>query len=201
MEEAYAKTTGDGQYHAPARNLYYVVREMIQQYTDKELTYEWFTQPGFLPTYRRTVNPLPLIYYDPRGELHEPHTGTTVPLGTTLEASFRCCVQVGEVGALLSHMLSRGTPQGRRLSKHRLRLRLDGRGLLHGGCEVHRAPSEQQHTCRPLLVLADRSLSPSAPPYLLAMATEIRNVTTRTTPRMAPKLRATPRPVVSGVGH
>lgn len=82
MEEAYAKTTGNGQYHAPARNLYYVVREMIQQYTDEELTYEWFTSPGFLPTYRRTINPLPLIYYDPRGELHEPHTGTTVPLGT-----------------------------------------------------------------------------------------------------------------------
>lgn len=38
MEEAYAKTTGNGQYHAPARNLYYVVREMIQQYTDEELT-------------------------------------------------------------------------------------------------------------------------------------------------------------------
>jgi len=82
MEEAYTKTTGNGQYHAPARNLYYVVREMIQQYTDKELTYEWFTNPEYLPAYRREVNPLPLIYYDPRGELHEPHTGITVPLGT-----------------------------------------------------------------------------------------------------------------------
>jgi hypothetical protein len=101
--------------------------------------------------------------------------------------SFRCRVQVGEVGALLSHTRTQGTPQGRRLSRRRLRLRLDGQEPPYGGCEVHQAPDEQQHTCRPLLVLVDSCSPPSALPYLLAMATE--KTTTRTTPRMAPKLR------------
>jgi hypothetical protein len=88
MQQAYAKTTGDGQYHAPARNLYYVVREMIQQYTDDELTNEWFSY-NILPEYQRTVKPLPLIYYDPRGELHEPHTRRSVPLGTREVEGYR----------------------------------------------------------------------------------------------------------------
>ena len=41
-----------------ARTLYYKVRPLIQQYTDKELDYGYFSQT-LLPEYERTVAPLP----------------------------------------------------------------------------------------------------------------------------------------------
>jgi hypothetical protein len=80
MEQAYSETTGE-QYHAPTRNLFYEMRRMLQQHTDQELDSGYFSY-SLVPEYQRTVKPLPLIYYDPRGELHEPHTGETIPLGT-----------------------------------------------------------------------------------------------------------------------
>jgi hypothetical protein len=67
-------------------------------------------------------------------------------------------------------------------------------------------PSEQQHTCRPLLVLADTCFSPSALPTCSRSCDGGRdqNVTTRTTPRIVPKLRSLngtgPRPM-SYVGN
>ena len=55
-----------------ARTLYYKVRPLIQQYTDKELDYDYFSQT-LLPEYERTVAPLPGLYYEARGALHHPH--------------------------------------------------------------------------------------------------------------------------------
>lgn len=63
------------------RTLFYKVRPRIQQYTDKELGYAYFTQ-NLVPEYERTVAPLPGLYYEARGALHHPHDGEVVPLGT-----------------------------------------------------------------------------------------------------------------------
>ena len=64
-----------------ARTLYYKVRPRVQDYTDKELTHEYFSQ-SLLPEYERTVAPLPGLYYEARGALHHPHDGVIIPLGT-----------------------------------------------------------------------------------------------------------------------
>lgn len=64
-----------------ARTLYYQVRKLIQQFTDKELGGKYFSQE-LLPEYERTVAPLPGVYYKARGELHHPHDGQAIKLGT-----------------------------------------------------------------------------------------------------------------------
>jgi DNA topoisomerase VI subunit B len=64
-----------------AHTLFYHVRPLIQPYTDRELSSDYFEQT-LLPAYRREVGPLPEVYYEPRGVLYEPHTGKAIPLGT-----------------------------------------------------------------------------------------------------------------------
>jgi hypothetical protein len=64
-----------------ARTLFYKVRPLVQQYTDAELDYRYFSQT-LLPEYERTVAPLQGLYYEARGELHHPHDGVVIPLGT-----------------------------------------------------------------------------------------------------------------------
>ena len=64
-----------------ARTLFYKVRPLVQEYTDKELNYHYFSQT-LLPEYQREYGPLEGLYYEARGELHHPHDGTVTPLGT-----------------------------------------------------------------------------------------------------------------------
>lgn len=67
-----------------ARTLFYKVRPLMQQYTDRQFGkqgYQYFTQT-LLPEYERTVGPIPGLYYEPRGELHHPHDGNVIRLGT-----------------------------------------------------------------------------------------------------------------------
>jgi hypothetical protein len=64
-----------------AHTLYYHVRPLIQEFTSRELASDYFEQ-NLLPAYRREVGPLPEVYYEPRGTLHEPHGEKSIPLGT-----------------------------------------------------------------------------------------------------------------------
>lgn len=81
LPEAIATATGDGQYPVSARNLYYQVRPLLQNYTAKELDYNYFSQ-NLLVQYREQHGAIQGLYYDPRGVLYEPHTGKAIPLGT-----------------------------------------------------------------------------------------------------------------------
>ncbi|HEX5273262.1 MAG TPA: ATP-binding protein, partial [Gemmataceae bacterium] len=71
-----------------AHTLFYHVRPLIQAYTSRELSSDYFEQT-LLPDYRREVGPLPEVYYEPRGTLYEPHTGEAVPLGTREVESYQ----------------------------------------------------------------------------------------------------------------
>jgi hypothetical protein len=64
-----------------ARTLFYKTRPRIQDLTDAELRYGYFSQE-LLPEYERTVAPLPGLYYEARGELHHPHDDIVIRLGT-----------------------------------------------------------------------------------------------------------------------
>jgi hypothetical protein len=63
------------------RQLYYQVRPLIQQYTNKELAYVYFTPP-LVTEYEDQNGPLKGLIYEARGHLIEPHNETEVPLGT-----------------------------------------------------------------------------------------------------------------------
>jgi hypothetical protein len=79
MDDAVAAATGNGALPTSARTLYYQVRPRVQEHTDAELNYGYFSQT-LLTDYQMEYDPIDGLYYEPRGELHEPHTGTSVPL-------------------------------------------------------------------------------------------------------------------------
>jgi hypothetical protein len=81
LPEALELATGGGQYPVSARTLYYQVRPLIQEYTTKELDYNYFSQQ-LLTEYQEIHGAIEALYYDPRGYLYEPHTGRAVALGT-----------------------------------------------------------------------------------------------------------------------
>ncbi|MBC7106373.1 MAG: ATP-binding protein, partial [Firmicutes bacterium] len=81
LPEALERATGGGQYPVSARTLYYQVRPLIQEYTTKELDYNYFSQQ-LLTEYQEIYGPIEALFYDPRGYLYEPHTGRAVALGT-----------------------------------------------------------------------------------------------------------------------
>ena len=87
MEQAWAQATDHGSGPASARAIYYQARPLVQAYTDETLEDTYFTQT-LLPAYQREVRELPNVYYEPRGTLHEPHTGRAVPLGTREVAGY-----------------------------------------------------------------------------------------------------------------
>jgi hypothetical protein len=81
LPEALAHATGQRRYPVSSRTLYYQVRRFMQRLTDQELDYDYFSQ-NLLTQYRAVHGPIAGLYYDPRGVLYEPHTGTALPLGT-----------------------------------------------------------------------------------------------------------------------
>ena len=81
MERAWQQATSGGTRPASARTIFYQARPLIQHLTDRDLKDSYFTGT-LLPRYQREVRELPGVYYEPRGNLYEPHTGKPVPLGT-----------------------------------------------------------------------------------------------------------------------
>jgi len=81
LPAAIQKATGEGKYPVSARSLYYQVRPLIQEYTNKELEYSYFSQT-LLTEYQKNYGTIAALYYDPRGYLLEPHTGQSLPIGT-----------------------------------------------------------------------------------------------------------------------
>jgi hypothetical protein len=88
LDRAVAKATGNGAYMVSARTLYYQVRPLIQERTDKPLEYGYFSQT-LLTEYRDAYGPVDGLYYDPRGALREPHSGAVVNLGTREVAGYQ----------------------------------------------------------------------------------------------------------------
>jgi hypothetical protein len=90
LEEAWRHTTGGGRLPVGVRRLFYAVRSRLHRVTDKRFNpdsgYKYFSQT-LLPEYQAQREAegkgrLEGIYYDPRGKLHEAHSGRSVDLGT-----------------------------------------------------------------------------------------------------------------------
>lgn len=81
METAYLKASGNGRYPANARQIMYAARGYIQDRTGQRLADNYFTQT-LLPDYIAEHDVAWDVVFDARGHFTEPHTETTVPLGT-----------------------------------------------------------------------------------------------------------------------
>src|SRR5215208_1043692 len=74
-----------------ARDLYYASRTLVYAHDEwesgKELNYGYFSQM-LLTEYQEQNGPIEGLWRDPRGNLHEPHTGKSVALGTREVAAY-----------------------------------------------------------------------------------------------------------------
>jgi hypothetical protein len=99
MRQAYLQASGNGALPAKARQIYYAIREPVQQLTGRRLEAGYFSQT-VLPAYLRdhleaaTWN----VAYDDRGHFREPHSTELVGLGTlNVRAYIRKCLASGGV--------------------------------------------------------------------------------------------------------
>jgi hypothetical protein len=87
MKDAVQEATG-GIYEVSAHTLYYVVRRLIQKFTTKALSSDYF-EGNLLPAYQREHGAIAGLYYEARGTLYEPHTRKAIPLGTREVESYQ----------------------------------------------------------------------------------------------------------------
>jgi DNA topoisomerase VI subunit A len=81
MEQCYMKASDNDRLPATARQIFYVARPLIEEQTDKPLSYQYFSQtllPNFINEHKRDWD----VVYDDRGHFLEPHTKRVIGLGT-----------------------------------------------------------------------------------------------------------------------
>ena len=81
MEECYMKVSDNNRLPATARQIFYVARPLIEERTDKPLSYSYFSQT-LLPNYVNEHGADWDVVYDDRGHFTEPHTKRVIGLGT-----------------------------------------------------------------------------------------------------------------------
>jgi hypothetical protein len=81
MEECYMKASDNNRLPATARQIYYVARPLIEDRTDKPLSYSYFSQT-LLPNYVNEHGADWDVVYDDRGHFVEPHGKRVIGLGT-----------------------------------------------------------------------------------------------------------------------
>jgi Topoisomerase 6 subunit A/Spo11, Toprim domain len=81
MEECYMKASDNDRLPATARQIFYVARPLIEEQTDKPLSYAYFSQT-LLPNYVNQRGANWDVVYDDRGHFLEPHTNRVIGLGT-----------------------------------------------------------------------------------------------------------------------
>ncbi len=84
MPRAYLKASAGGTLPTLARQMYYAIRDAVQESTGKALDAQYFSQvllPDFMSANPESTRSWDVVF-DARGHLHEPHTGRIVPLGT-----------------------------------------------------------------------------------------------------------------------
>jgi IclR helix-turn-helix domain len=81
MEESYMKASDNNRLPATARQIFYVARPLIEERTDKPLSYAYFSQT-LLPNYVNEHGADWDVVYDDRGYFSEPHIRRVIGLGT-----------------------------------------------------------------------------------------------------------------------
>jgi DNA topoisomerase VI subunit B len=110
LPAAYAKVSDNGKLYANARQIYYALRNEVEQKTGKKLRDSYLTQT-LLPDYIAETGVQWKIAYDDRGHLTEPHTGKEIGLGTLAVADYlagRKPPQIMEAAMMDAHVLTSG---------------------------------------------------------------------------------------------
>ena len=81
MAECYAKVSDNNRLPATSRQIFYVARPLIEERTDKPLSYSYFSQT-LLPNYVNEHGAGWDVVYDDRGHFTEPHIRRVIGLGT-----------------------------------------------------------------------------------------------------------------------
>ena len=81
MKECYMKASDNNRLPATARQIFYVARPLIEERTDKPLSYAYFSQT-LLPNYINDHGEDWDVVYDDRGHFLEPHSSRVIGLGT-----------------------------------------------------------------------------------------------------------------------
>src|ERR1700733_3709154 len=81
---AYAHAAGPTGLHVSQRQLFYAARNQFLEETGRELDFKYFTAKILRKYLQRSDTQHWKITRDPRGNLREPHTDRTIPLGTLL---------------------------------------------------------------------------------------------------------------------
>jgi hypothetical protein len=81
IKESYMKASDNNRLPATARQIYYVARPLIEERTDKPLSYSYFSQT-LLPNYVNEHGAGWDVVYDDRGHFTEPHVNRVIGLGT-----------------------------------------------------------------------------------------------------------------------
>ncbi len=86
LPEAVAVATAHGEFEASVRDLWYALRPVFEQACGKPMDaggkdrWNYFAQK-LLPEYRRTVDPLTILYTKEAGNIREPHSGEVSRVG------------------------------------------------------------------------------------------------------------------------
>ena len=82
MRDCYLKASDNNRLPATARQIFYVARPLIEERTDKPLSYAYFSQT-LLPNYVNEHGCVDWdVVYDDRGHFMEPHAKRVIGLGT-----------------------------------------------------------------------------------------------------------------------
>jgi Histidine kinase-, DNA gyrase B-, and HSP90-like ATPase len=87
LDDAIEKVSGNGRYPFGERQILYVLRPIVRDELDKELTTENFK--GIITDYEFENGEIPLMYQEPRGSIYHPHRKQTITLGTLMVADYK----------------------------------------------------------------------------------------------------------------
>jgi hypothetical protein len=82
LDDAIAKVSGDGAHRFNQRQLLYVLRPIVRDELDKNLTVGNFTQ--IITDYENEYGEIEGMYREPRGSIYHPHREETITLGTLM---------------------------------------------------------------------------------------------------------------------
>ena len=80
VEDARLRVSSDGRYRFSLRQMFYALRPVMIEATDKEPEYKTFA--GYITEYENIFGDIPGMYRDPRGTLYHPHRSERFPIGT-----------------------------------------------------------------------------------------------------------------------
>lgn len=80
LDDVIADASGDGQYRFNERQLYYLLRPIVREETEKELQEGNFE--AIITDYENEFGEIPGMYREPRGSIYHPHRDEEIVLGT-----------------------------------------------------------------------------------------------------------------------